>query len=168
MRRRKRRRGRKTLFVNTRYVVQRQKMQQQANSMNASNAGTSQLNNTVLNNNVNNSFSAQLTMLNQQAGCEKGPKYVEINYMFKPVILNTFEKGYLIFNHHRDKLEVAPSSRSAENNNNNTGSTTTNALDQINKNQQQVLALLPKVNIQVLKDYPTCYSEYCSPLNFVK
>ena len=135
----------------------------------SSNPNPSLLNNTILNNNVNNSFSAQLTMLNQQAGCERAPKYVEINYMFKPVILNTFEKGYLIFNHNKDKLEIPHGESTANSSSSNGGPTAaTKTLEQINKNQQQLMSLLPKVNIEIIKDYASCYSEYCPPPNFIK
>jgi hypothetical protein len=175
-RKKRRRKSRKSLFVNQKYINRQKYILQMAaaNGVDISNNPTNKslLSNT-LNNNINNSFSAQLTMLNQQAGCERAPKYVEINYMFKPVILNTFDKGYLIFNYNKEKLEIGSSNDQNDNNNNNNNKATTssansNTLEQINKNQQKVLSTLPKVNLEVLKEFPMCYSEFALPLNLIK
>ena len=170
-RKKRRRKSRKSLFVNQKYINRQKYILQMAaaNGVDISNNPTNKslLSNT-LNNNINNSFSAQLTMLNQQAGCERAPKYVEINYMFKPVILNTFDKGYLIFNYNKEKLEIGSSSDQNDNNKATTSSVNSNTLEQINKNQQKVLSTLPKVNLEVLKEFPMCYSEFALPLNLIK
>jgi hypothetical protein len=174
-RKKRKRKSRKSLFVNQKYINRQKYILQMAaaNGVDISNNPTSKslLSNT-LNNNINNSFSAQLTMLNQQAGCERAPKYVEINYMFKPVILNTFDKGYLIFNYSKEKLEIPPScdtkATSSANNGNSSTTMNSNTLEQINKNQQKILSTLPKVNLEVLKEYPMCYSDFSLPLNLIK
>ena len=103
--------------------------------------------------------SAELEKINRQAGCEKGPKYVEINYMLDSVIYNTFDRTFVIFDYDKNKFEIqTPAPSPAENSSNST----------VKQNQTEALSILTKVNVKILDEYPTCCSEYMLPLNYVK
>ncbi len=107
------------------------------------------------------SSSAHLAMLNQQAGCEKGLKFVEINYMNESAIINTFDSVYLVFNYNQDnpvvqnkdeKLSVPSSTPSFK-------------VDPLACEEKKISSLLPNVQI-IDSTYPS--REFSLPLNYIK
>jgi hypothetical protein len=107
------------------------------------------------------SSSAHVAMLNQQAGCEKGLKFVEINYMNESTIINTFDNVYLVFNYNQDN----PASQNKAEKLSASSFTPSFKEDPLACEEKKISSLLP--NVQMINStYPS--REFSLPLNYIK
>ena len=113
--------------------------------------------------------SSHVALLNQQAGCEKGPKFVEINYKNELTPINTFDKVYLVFNHNQDNVEAknSPDSHSSDKLSTTSSTCSFKSSDKIMIDLKQVMPIFPKTNVKII-DANYTSSEFSLPKNYIK
>lgn len=113
--------------------------------------------------------SSYVTLLNQQAGCEKGPKFVEINYMNESSLINTFDKVYFVFNPDQNNLGSKKSSVSnSVQNLSIVSSTSSYKSAKVTRENKTILpSNMPKVNVTIIDTNYPC-SEFNLPENYTK
>jgi hypothetical protein len=113
--------------------------------------------------------SSYVALLNQQAGCEKGPKFVEINYMNEPSLINTFDKVYFVFNPNQNNIGSKESSDSTSVQNLSiVSSTSSYKSEKLTRDNKTILPFnMPKVNVRIIDTNYPC-SEFSLPENYTK